>query len=373
MTIERARDLGRGDLEAMLREHLVRLFPGMRVVEVVPLAPDTGATAGVTKAAGYGLPVRVVLADAGGRRREVVWHTASSNALGHDRRADRVAGMVDAFDEFAQIPRHARAIDVGFVTRGARSLISVRDGDEAYLISEFVPGSIYADDLRGIAERGTLREIDRARVDALATYLAALHVPIGDGEVAYRRAIRDLVGHGEGIFGMIDAYPDATPAAGRARLQAIEEVCATWRHRLRGKHDRLTRTHGDFHPFNIVFGDGVGFSLLDACRGACGDPADDLTALAVNFLLFSAGRGGAWQAGLGELWHRWWSGYAAARRDDALLDVVPPFFAWRTLVVCNPGFYPELAPDSRDRLLGFAERVLEEGRLDPAWADEVFG
>jgi len=364
MTIER--------LESLLREHLGRLFPGSRVIEVVPLSPDTGATSGVAKTAGYGLPARVVLADAKGRLREVVWHTASSNELGHDRRADRVASMLGAFDEFAQIPRHAHALDVGFVARDGSSLISVRDGDEAYLISEFVPGSIYADDLRGIAARGSLRDLDRARLDALVGYLASLHVPIRNGEVAYRRAIRDLVGHGEGIFGMVDAYPDNTPAAGRARLQAIEERCATWRHRLRGAHDRLTRTHGDFHPFNIVFRDDVTFSLLDACRGACGDPADDLTALAVNFLLFSVGRDGAWQAGLGELWHRWWSGYAAARRDDSLLDVVPTFLAWRTLVVCNPGFYPDLSPDARDRLLGFAERVLEEGRLDPARADEVF-
>jgi aminoglycoside phosphotransferase (APT) family kinase protein len=251
-------------------------------------------------------------------------------------------------------------------------LISVRDGDEAYLITEFAPGSIYADDLRGIAARGSLRDLDRARVDALATYLAGLHVACGGGEVAYRRAIRDLVGHGEGIFGMIDAYPDDAPSAGRARLQALEERCVSWRHRLRGRHARLTRTHGDFHPFNIVFGEDATFTLLDACRGGCGDPADDLTALAVNFLLFSVGRDGAWQAGLGELWHRWWSRYAAARDDAELLEVVPPFLAWRTLVVCHPHFYPDLTPGARDRLLGFAERVLDANRLDPAWADEVF-
>lgn len=357
-------------IEGLLGEHVARLFPGSRVVEVVPLAPDSGATAGVAKKAGYGVPVRIVLVDAHGGQREVVWHTASANEFGHDRRPDRAAAMVQSFDDFAQIPRHVRALDVGFVARDG-SLISVRDGDEAYLVTEFAAGTMYADDLRGIAARGSLRELDRARLDALVEYLAALHTATGDGAVAYRRTIRDLVGHGEGIFGVVDAYPDTTPAASRARLQSIETRCATWRHRLRGRHARLTRTHGDFHPFNIVFGVDATFTLLDASRGACGDPADDLTALAVNFLLFSAD--GGWRAGIGELWQRWWAGYAAAREDRGLLDVVPPFLAWRTLVVCCPRFYPDLAATARDRLLGFAERVLDAGRLDPAWADEVFG
>lgn len=357
-------------IERLLGAHVARLFPGSRVIEVVPLAPDSGATSGVAKKAGYGAPVRVVLEEAGGARRDVVWHTASANEFGHDRRADRAQAMVQSFDDFAQIPRHVRALDVGFVARDG-SLISVRDGDEAYLVTEFAPGTMYADDLRAIAARGSLRDLDRARLDALVGYLASLHAPIGDGVVAYRRAIRDLVGHGEGIFGVVDAYPDTTPAASRARLQAIETRCAAWRHRLHGRYARLARTHGDFHPFNIVFGEDATFTLLDASRGACGDPADDMTALAVNFLLFAAD--GGWRAGLGELWQRWWAGYAAARADRGLLDVVPPFLAWRTLVVCCPRFYPDLAPATRDRLLGFAERVLEAGRLDPAWADEVFG
>jgi aminoglycoside phosphotransferase (APT) family kinase protein len=370
MTSERSRRT-RSDVESMLREHVARLFPDEQLVELVPLAPDTGATSGVAKAAGYGEPVRLVLADARGGRRELVWHTASANEFGHDRRADRAAEMIQAFDDFARIPRHTRAIDVGFVGRGD-ALISVRDGDEAYLITEFIPGSIYADALRGVGERGSLLELDRARVDALVRYLAELHVPAEGGAVSYRRAIRDLVGHGEGIFGVVDAYPDATPSAGRARLQAIEERCASWRHRLRGHHARLVRTHGDFHPFNIVFDTETSLTQLDASRGGCGDPADDVTALAVNVLLFAVSREGAWQGGLGELGHRWWTGYAAARSDAELLDIVPPFFAWRALVVCSPRFYPDLAASARDRLLGFAERVLDAGHLEPAWAEDLF-
>src|SRR5438034_763714 len=82
--------------------------------------------------------------------------------------------------------------------------------------------------------------------------LAGLHHPAaGDAPswpglevgrpAAYRRAIRDLLGHGEGIFGIIDAYPSDVPAASPDRLACIEAHCLDWRWRLKGKVERLTR------------------------------------------------------------------------------------------------------------------------------------
>jgi hypothetical protein len=352
--------------------HLSRLYPGEEIVGIEPLAPDTGATHGRTeKAAGYGLPFHVTLAGREGKRRELVWRTASANEFGHDRRADRAAGMIQAFDDFGQLPDHVEAVDLGMVSSSG-SLHSLRDCGEPYVITSFAPGTIYADDLRRIASEGVTRDLDLARVETLARYLAELHAPIADGAIRYRRAIRDLVGSGEGIYGILDGYPDGVPGADSERLQAIEDRCARWRWRLRERHDRLTRTHGDFHPFNIVFGAGTDLTLLDASRGACGDPADDLTAMAVNFLLFALDAPNAWPHGLGVLWRRWWPDYFAVRDDAELLAVAPPFFAWRALVVCNPRFYPKLSAAARDKLLGFAEDLLDEGCLDPMWAEELF-
>lgn len=356
--------------EPRLREHLARLYPGSRVLAIEPLAPDTGATAGATaKAAGYGLPVRVTLALEDGATTELVWRVASANEFGHDRRADRAGGMLLAYDDFARTPGHVAPIDVGAI-RVDGELLSVRDGGEFYLITTYAPGTIYADDLRRVAAEGRAGELDLARVDALARYLAALHVPIVD-PVRYRRAIRDLVGHGEGIYGIVDGYPPAVPAAPAARLRRIEEACAAWRWRLREHEGRLARTHGDFHPFNVVFRE-LALTALDASRGGCGDPADDLTAMAVNFVLFALDAPGAWPAGLGALWHRFWTTYLRERPDPALPAAAPPFFAWRALVVCNPRFYPSLGAAGRDALLGFAERALAAGHLDAAEADELF-
>ncbi len=351
-----------------LRQHFARLYPGAEILEIVPLAPDTGATASATeKASGYGLPVRVVLRDAQGVRRELVWRTASANEFGHDRRADRVAGIVQSFEDFAHTPKHVAPIDIGFIAED-RTLRSIRDAGEPYLVTRFARGTIYADDLRRIATSRRATDLDLLRLAKLAGYLADLHIPIHDGAMRYRRAIRDLVGTGEGIYGIIDGYPSDFPSG---RLRAIEEQCAAWRWRLRARHERLTRTHGDFHPFNIVF-EGTTPTMLDASRGCCGDPADDLTAMAINFLLFAIDDPPAWPQGLGVLWRRWWNDYLVLRRDVDLLSVAPPFFAWRTLVVCNPKFYPNLSTRGRDRLLAMAEEALAAHALDPGEAEELF-
>ena len=72
-----------------------------------------------------------------------------------------------------------------------------------------------------------------------------------------------LVGSGEGIYGVVDHYPADVPGAPWTRLASIERRCAEWRWRLREHEGRLCRTHGDFHPFNILF-DGDKLVLLDA-------------------------------------------------------------------------------------------------------------
>jgi hypothetical protein len=353
-----------------LREHVARLYPGAKVVSIEPLGPDSGATSGVaTKAAGYGLPVRLTIEDGDGRR-EVVWRVASANEFGHDRRADRAAAMVQAFDDFGTIPQHVRAVDLGVIGADG-GLQSVRDSTEHYLITTYAPGTIYAHELRRIATDRIATTVDIGRVETLARYLAALHTPVAPAGTRYRRAIRDLIGSGEGIFGIIDGYPADVPGAPRERLKEIERDCAAWRWRLRDRDERLTRTHGDFHPFNIVF-DGDELTLLDASRGGCGDPADDVTALAINFLLFAIDVPGSWEQGLGVLWRQLWHRYQVLRPDGGLLEVAPPFLMWRTLVVANPKFYPKLSSRGRDKLLGFASEVLAERTLDPTCAEELF-
>jgi len=47
---------------------------------------------------------------------------------------------------------------------------------------------------------------------------------------------------------------------------------------------RLSQVHGDFHPWNVLFREGVDFTVLDRSRGERGEPADDVTAMTINYI-----------------------------------------------------------------------------------------
>jgi hypothetical protein len=357
----------RDAIDELIRSSL----PGSEVLEVRAFDSDTSHDDATTKAIGYGEPLRVVLRDANGRKRTVVLHSARSDGYGHDRRADRAASMLLAFDTFSTIPGHVRAIDVGAVDSRGR-LISLNDAGEFFLLTTYAEGHPYAEDLRAIADRARASAADVARAQALAVYLANLHTPVVGQPEAYARAVRDLLGSGEGIFGIVDGYPRDTPGAPPARLAAIERSCLEWRWRLRCRERRLARIHGDFHPFNILFDDQSRLSLLDTSRGSTGDPADDLGALAINYVFFALLHPGTWQEGFRPLWHALWSTYARERNDPELLDVVAPFLTWRALVVANPRWYPDVRVGVRDRLLHFVEVILAQPRFDLMLVDELF-
>ncbi len=343
------------------------IFPGARVVGCEPIG---GAGAGVArKEGGYARAWKVTATDAEGAVRAFVFRTAAPDEFGHDRRSDRAANLLLAFDGFAEMPDHVEALDVGFQTPGG--LLSVRDGGEPYLVTTYAEGRLYAEDLRRVAAERRASALDLERCDALAGWLAALHAERLVDPVAWRRAVRDLLGHGEGLFGIVDSYGSDVPAAPPSRLQGIEERCLAWRWFLRGHPERLRRTHGDFHPFNLVFAEGTRFTVLDASRGCKGDAADDVVALAVNYPFFALQAPGAWRRGLGLLWARFWERYLGAR-GEAVLESAAPYLAWRALVLGCPRFYPDLGAAARDALLSFAERALTSPRFDPRSAEELF-
>ncbi|HEX7699105.1 MAG TPA: hypothetical protein VF403_00200, partial [Kofleriaceae bacterium] len=214
-----------------LRHHLASMFPEATIKSLEPFAPDARTTRDATeKRAGYGAPVRVVLVDRAGCTHDLVWHAASPNEFGHDRRADRAAEVLQAYEDAAATPDHVSTLDVGFI-RLDGTLCSLRDAGEPYMITRYACGQVYAADLQRIASTRSIADGDLARLDVLARYLAALHTPITGGAVRYLRAIRDLVGSGEGIYGIVDGFPPDCVADGV--LQTIEEDCATWRWRLR--------------------------------------------------------------------------------------------------------------------------------------------
>jgi hypothetical protein len=361
-------------LTPALQALVSRIAPGHVLCCVRPFGVDDSKEPDLAthKGIGYGRPLRLDTRDQDGHEHSFVFHTASPDQFGHDRRADRAAEMLLSFDRFARIPRHVPALDVGAVSRDRAALVSLADAGEFYLLTEFVPGELYADQLRRIAHRGRSDVSDHSLVERLAGLLLEIHAEKYESKVRYQRSVRDVLGSGEGLFGLVDAYAPDVPFAPPARLHAIEALALAQRWKLRGRESRLCRTHGDFHPFNIVITPEGELRLLDSSRGSAGDPADDVTCLAVNFVFFALEHPGTWEGAFRELWRSFWRTYLDQSQDRELLDVCALFLAWRGLVVANPLWYPAVSPDARDRILLLIELALTHERFDPALADEVF-
>ena len=136
---------------------------------------------------------------------------------------------------------------------------------------------------------------------------------------------------------------------------------------------RLRQVHGDFHPWNILFRSETDFSLLDRSRGEFGDPADDVASLTMNYLFFSLQRSGRLEGALESLFLRFWQRYLDLSGDDEMLNVVPPFLAFRGLVMASPLWYPTLPDAVRHSILAFIVAALESDRFDPQKTNHYCG
>jgi hypothetical protein len=192
----------------------------------------------------------------------------------------------------------------------------------------------------------------------LANYLGEIHQTKHDDPLLWRRRLRDLVGHGEGIMGITDSYPLEQGFVSANELREIEGLANHWRWRLKPLCHRLSQVHGDFHPFNVLFEEGNKFHLLDRSRGEWGEPADDVSCMVTNYLFFSLQRYGRLDGPFVELHNRFWDSYLSVYPDDEFTRVIQPWFAWRTLVVASPVWYPTISVDVRRKLLTFARQVL---------------
>jgi hypothetical protein len=332
-------------------------------VRVMPLG---GGRQG-DKGYGYGIPLRLDYTLDGVPRRAVV-ETVRPGPFGHEHMADRAQSLLWAHGAFGKLPRHVASLDVGAVRRSGE-LVPLGSAEELFMLAEFVEGREYADDLLKLRAGQSLGALDEARADALCDYLVGIHRLAGQDPGLYVRRIRELVGHGECIFGVADSYPANGPVDFSV-LEDMESKTLRWRWKLRSKTHRLRQVHGDFHPWNILFREGADFSVLDRSRGEWGEPADDVTCLALNYLFFSLQRSGKLEGAFERLWRRFWERYLERSGDREMLEVVAPFFAFRGLVMANPVWYPALERGVREKMLNFVRRVLDAASFDPARANE---
>jgi hypothetical protein len=339
----------------------------LRAVESLDGQPldASGAVNQGIKTYGYGKPLLLRYA-VGGDERRAVLRTMAANPFGHERRSDRAAALLLAYDTFNALPRQVPARDVGVIGADG-ALHSLGDGDEFFLFTDYAPGTLYADDLQQLCEGapGTARDLWRAR--ALAAYLADIHALRCNDSLRSTRHLRDVLGSGEGVLGLSDSYPlDVLPDP--CWLLRLEQRCVRWRWRIKQLQRPAVQLHGDFHPFNLLFDDD-NLAVLDRSRGGWGEAADDVTCLAINYLFFSLQRSGQLAPPFDALWNTFWTTYLEGTGDEQLLAVAAPFFAWRALVLASPLWY-DVAPAVRHALFRFVDNVLRAPTFDPWRANE---
>ncbi len=316
------------------------------------------------KGFGYGTPLFLEY-DVAGERKKAVLETMSPSSFGHDHFSDRAQAILWEHAAFNNLPRHVRSLDCGaFLDTG--KIISTGKAEEFFLLTEFVDGKGYFKDLERIRDGGKTTELDFQRVRSLSDYLVELHAGKHDAPPLYARRIRDLLGHGECIMGLIDNYPPSFDFIDQALLKRIELLCEEWRWRVKDRSHRLCRVHGDFHPWNILFREGADFTALDRSRGEWGDPADDVSTMTINYLFFSLQRTGRLEGDMEKMFALFWENYLAGTGDREMLDVIAPFYAWRGLVIASPVWYPNLQAGVRKALFNFILNVLAADRFDPA-------
>jgi Ser/Thr protein kinase RdoA (MazF antagonist) len=353
---------------AAVREYLeATLGAEVEVVAMRPLGRDDDGQD--PKGFGYGVPFEIECRVAGAVRRFVVSRTRPARGFGHDYPADRAWQALSGHVAYNSFPSHVRSVDVGFV-RASGQLVSAADATDFFQLVEKADGTLYWHDLDRLLHGGALTTVDEARAGALGRFLAEAHAVKRDEPALYERRIRELVGHGECVMGILDSYPHPYALLPPEACEALERDFVGWRWRLRGRAHRLARVHGDFHPWNLLFHHGH-LAVLDRSRGEWGEPADDVAALAVNYLFFGmrkAEPGG--ERGVAEpfrgLFHRFLGAYLSASGDTEILETLPPFFAFRLLVLAHPRWYPTLSDAMRAELLGLARSMAASTRFDPA-------
>ncbi|MEM3547161.1 MAG: aminoglycoside phosphotransferase family protein [Candidatus Bathyarchaeia archaeon] len=294
---------------------------------------------------------------------------------GHDYLSDRASVLLLQHMLYNSAPKNTciPSIDVVAVMKNG-SLASIGEAVEFIQLVEPLTeeyGKPYIEYLLELSRRRNLTRRDEDMCINCVTYLSKMHSEKANNRNLYLRHIRDLIGHGEMLMGVIDTYPGGLDFISDEEVYRIEVEAVKWRNRLKRMTHRLSRIHGDFHPFgNIRFRPDGSIVAVDLSREMYGEPADDVTALTINYLFISIWQYGSLEEAFRRLFKLFYKEYLNRTGDEEILRVVQPFYAFRGMVVVHPIYYPDMKREQRRMLVNFILNVLDEDEFDPDGVDK---
>ncbi|MFA6097709.1 MAG: aminoglycoside phosphotransferase family protein [Candidatus Paceibacterota bacterium] len=317
----------------------------------------------------------------GGTKYRKVLKSLFCEHMGSEYPADRAQSLLLAHHTFNDMDNHVRSFDVVGVS-GSGSVLPIGDAQEFFIFMDEAKGTDLFSDIKRIAKNDEYSQNDKEKVLILAKYLAKLHSKKFKSDSLYKRKIRDTIGSGVSIMGVLDMYPENLSWFGPGvQAEIVKKAVEHWMLE-KYRSERLCEIHGDFHPGNIWFMDKNDFTLLDRSRGRYGEAADDITAFLINFIFYSLVHRGEFDGALAELFHIFIDEYLRRTQDEEMAGVIAPYWAFRMVVVCNP--HPFFYPDSfyedertalavRKKMINFALNALDAKTFEWKKMNSYFG
>jgi len=306
---------------------------------------------------------------AGKKQKSVILRTLRPGSFSHDFVGDRAKVFILQNELADNMPKHVESIDVGAYTKKGK-LISIGEAAEFFQIVEKAHGTPYMENLERIKKEKKLKKKDRVKALKLSNYLVSLHRKKYKGskellESMKKRHLRDAIGHGEMLMGVLDTYPPKQAWIKKGEVEDIICKAVLYAAKVKENKSPLCRMHGDFHPGNILFLKNGEFELLDASRFLFGYAADDVTTLAINYIWFALMERGKFDGPFKELFDIFWSNYLRKTKDRSVNILAPLFFAFRGAVVAHPIFYGDQSNVTRRKIFNFIRNILKSKKFDP--------
>ncbi len=290
--------------------------------------------------------------------------------LGMDHYSDRAASLIKSHDNYNKMPNHVKSYDVISQNKD-KSLLSLDGAKEFYILMDEAKGDDLFKDFKKIKETKKLDYKIKNKIVIISNFLAELHKNKNKSVSLYRRKIRDTLGSGESLIGILDMHPDSSFKIFEKKWLAIVKKSIDFWNKSRRLHDRLCEIHGDYHPGNLWF-ENEKFTVLDRARGRFGEPADDIAAFIINPIMYSLITENGFKGDFKDIFDLFWNNYFKRTGDKEMRKIIAPYIAFRIAVVTNPIVYNDdffggskKSNFIRLKLINFALNILKDSEFNP--------